>query len=99
MTATARCSWPSESVSNLIHDKDGDYYEYNAIVNGEIKTVKVDKTWGNDENGIYKSYSTDKYGIISKLTIPMTPSSMATMIRKAVPGAALASIRSPPTTL
>ena len=61
-----------ESVSNLIHDKDGDYYEYNAIVNGEIKTVKVDKSWGNDENGIYKSYSTDKYGIISKLN-PMTP--------------------------
>ncbi|MFR2987186.1 MAG: electron transfer flavoprotein subunit alpha/FixB family protein [Clostridium sp.] len=50
-----------ESVSNLIHDKDGDYYEYNAIVNGEIKTVKVDKSWGNDENGIYKSYSTDAY--------------------------------------
>ena len=56
-----------ESVSNLIHDKDGDYYEYNAIVNGEIQTVKVDRSWGNDENGIYKSYSTDKYGVISKL--------------------------------
>ena len=41
--------------------------QYNAIVNGEIQTVKVDRSWGNDENGIYKSYSTDKYGVISKL--------------------------------
>ena len=56
-----------ESVSNLIHDEDGDYYEYNAIVNGEVQTVKVDKSYGNDENGIYKSYSVDKYGVISKL--------------------------------
>ncbi len=31
----------SESASNLIHDEDGDYYEFNAIVNGEFKTVKV----------------------------------------------------------
>ena len=56
-----------ESVSNLIHDEDGDYYEYNAIVNGKVQTVKVDKSYGNDENGIYKSYSVDKYGVISKL--------------------------------
>ena len=33
-----------ESVSNLIHDKDGDYYEYQAVVNGEVKTVKVDES-------------------------------------------------------
>ena len=29
------------SVSNLIHDNDGDYFTYSAVVNGEIKTVKV----------------------------------------------------------
>ena len=31
-----------DSVSNLIHTTDGDYYEFEAVVNGEIKTVKVD---------------------------------------------------------
>ena len=31
-----------DSVSNLIHTNDGDYYEFEAVVNGEIKTVKVD---------------------------------------------------------
>ena len=56
-----------ESVSNLIHDKDGDYYEYDAIVNGEIKTVKVDESLGKNLDGMFKSYSVDKYGIITKL--------------------------------
>ena len=32
----------NDSVSNLIHTNDGDYYEFAALVNGEIKTVKVD---------------------------------------------------------
>ena len=32
----------NDSVSNLIHTNDGDYYEFAAVVNGEIKTVKVD---------------------------------------------------------
>ncbi|MFR6095167.1 MAG: hypothetical protein ACLUIW_07295 [Dysosmobacter welbionis] len=61
------CSWPSESVSNLIHDKDGDYYEYQAVVNGEVKTVKVDESLGKTQNGMFKSYSVDKYGVITKL--------------------------------
>lgn len=56
-----------DSVSNLIHDKDGDYYEYEAVVNGEIKTVKVDESLGKNLNGMYKSYSVDKYGIITNL--------------------------------
>ena len=67
-----------ESVSNLIHDKDGDYYEYQAVVNGEIQTVKVDEdttvviggttyTAKNLGNKLFKSYSVDKYGIITKL--------------------------------
>ncbi len=48
-----------ESVSNLIHDADGDYFEYNAVVDDEITTVKVaedvtvngeDLTWSKDAN-------------------------------------------------
>ncbi len=30
-----------ESVSNLIHDADGDYFQYDAVLNDEITTVKV----------------------------------------------------------
>ena len=57
-----------ESVSNLIHDKDGDYFEYQAIVNGEVQTVKVDENQGKNLNGMYKNYSVDKYGIITKVS-------------------------------
>ena len=57
-----------ESVSNLIHDKDGDYYEYQAVVNGEVKTVKVDQDLDKTLNGMYKNYSVDKYGIITKVS-------------------------------
>ena len=32
-----------DSVDNLVHDNDGDYYVYNAVVNGELKTVKIDQ--------------------------------------------------------
>ena len=42
-----------ESVSNYVHDGD-DYYTYNAVVGGEIKTVKVAdtaKVYGYDKNG------------------------------------------------
>ena len=65
----------SKDVSKLIHDKTGDYYEYPAIVNGEIKTVKVD--WNTkagakkayDLGGLFfKSYTVDKDGFITKLT-------------------------------
>ena len=57
-----------ESVSNLIHDKDGDYFEYQAVVNGEVQTVKVDENLGKNLNGMYKNYSVDKYGIITKVS-------------------------------
>ncbi len=57
-----------ESVSNLIHDKDGDYFEYQAIVNGEVQTVKVDEKLGKNLNGMYKNYSVDKYGVITKVS-------------------------------
>ena len=68
-----------KSVSDLIHDEDSDYFEYQAIVNGEIKTIKVNdiiddnnQTAGNTLKGIYKSFTTDKYGVVSK-----TPSEYA----------------------
>ena len=69
------------SVSNLIHDKDGDYFTFSAVVNGEIKAVKVADDVKVDHvaifadsaavkvgvGGLYKSYSVDKYGIITNL--------------------------------
>ena len=69
-----------ESVSNYVHDGD-DYYVYNAVVGGEIKTVKVAasakvykadgktliSTKAYDLNGIYGKYSTDSDGFITKL--------------------------------
>ncbi len=68
------------SVSNLIHDADGDYFEFNAVVDGELKTVKVadnvklnGSSMGDSDdvkngvNGLYKSYSVDKHGIITNL--------------------------------
>ena len=60
-----------KSASNLIHDNDGDYFKYNAVVNGEITTVKVadDATVADPSAlvGMYKSYSTNSKGIITKL--------------------------------
>jgi len=57
-----------ESVSNLIHDKTGDYFIYNAVVDDEITTVKVDESLGKTLNGPYKSYAMDKNGIITRVT-------------------------------
>ena len=72
-----------DSVDNLIHDNDGGYYVFNAVINGEIKTVKVDQnvkvvnaagvtttlTSAQTKNvdGLFKGYSVDKYGIITTL--------------------------------
>ena len=59
-----------ESVSDLIHDEDGDYFEYNAIVDGKITTVKVKDTTTNAAklNGLYKNYSTNNKGYITNTT-------------------------------
>ena len=63
----------ADDASNLIHDKAGDYFEYTAIVNGEIKTVKVDenvkadKAAKNLSGELFKSYTVDN-GFITKLT-------------------------------
>ena len=55
-----------ESVSDLIHDEDGDYFEYSAIVDGKITTVKVKDAAGADSlNGLYKNYSTNNKGYIT----------------------------------
>ena len=67
------------SVSNLIHTKNSDYYTFNAVINGEIKEVMVDwnvevngKTLASADvkslNGLFESYSVDKYGVITRLT-------------------------------
>ena len=68
------------SVSNLIHDEDGDYFEYTAVDGKEIKTIKVDSTAkvnGTDRSskwikanvgGLYKSCSVNSKGIITSLT-------------------------------
>ena len=57
----------NESVSDLIHDEDGDYFEYNAIVDGKITTVKVKDTTTNAAklNGLYKNYSTNNKGYVT----------------------------------
>ena len=69
------------SKSNLIHDNDGDYFTFSAVVNGEIKTIKVaDDAIINgvsgltsaqvkaQADGLFKSYSTNSKGIITRLT-------------------------------
>ena len=61
------------SASKLISTSDSDYYEYNAVVNGEVTTVKVDKNVvgvadaSEIANSLYSSYSVDSHGVITKL--------------------------------
>ena len=57
-----------DSESDLYHDKDGNYFTYQAVVDGKITTVKVDEdhTPSFRTASIYKSYSV-KDGIITKL--------------------------------
>ena len=51
------------SVSNLIHDNDGDYFTFSAVVDGVKQTEKqIKKSFG----GLFKSYTTDK-GIITSV--------------------------------
>ena len=57
-----------ESVSNLINDEDGSYYEYEAIINGEVETIKVDYSQGKSLSGFYNRYTVDKYGIYDNLS-------------------------------
>ena len=67
-----------ESVSKLIHDSVGDYYEYQAVVNGKIETVKVDWKVVKDStvqtteqsgklNGLFSKYSKDTTFKVTKI--------------------------------
>ena len=71
------------SASNLIHDNDGDYFTFDAVVDGELKTVKVAEdatingvSYTSSQSaivkklaaGLFKSYSTNNKGIITRLT-------------------------------
>ena len=63
-----------KSRSDLIHDVDGDYFTYNAVVDGKIETVKVDvdakcgTTAAADLNGLYSDYTVSSKGYITGLT-------------------------------
>ena len=63
-----------ESRSDLIHDTDGDYFTYNAVVDGKIETVKVDvdakcgSTTADKLNGLYSDYTVSSKGYITGLT-------------------------------
>ena len=59
-----------ESRSNLISNSTGTYFKYNAVVNGELKTVMVDDacSGASDLNGLYKSYTLNSKGVITGLT-------------------------------
>lgn len=56
-----------KSVSDRIHDEDGDYYEYNAIVNGKLTTVKVDDSvsGADTKDGFFKTYNVNSDGYIT----------------------------------
>ena len=62
-----------ESRSNLISNSTGTYFKYNAVVNGEMKTVMVDDACSGDVdasnlNGLYRSYTLNSKGVITGLT-------------------------------
>ena len=72
-----------KSRSDLIHDVDGDYFTYNAVVDGKIETVKVDvdakcgTTAAAALDGLYSDYTVSSKGYITGLTkyadYPTTP--------------------------
>ena len=55
-----------KSRSDLIHDTDGDYFTYNAVVDGKIETVKVDVAAYLD--GLFSDYTVSSKGYITGLT-------------------------------
>ena len=57
------------SVSKLINDDDlGDYYSYNAIVDGKIVEIMVKASLGDKLNGLYDSATVNSDGVYTKLT-------------------------------
>ncbi|MFR9257161.1 MAG: hypothetical protein ACLVJ6_17615, partial [Merdibacter sp.] len=85
------------SVSNLIHDNDGDYFTFSAVVDGELKTVKVaqdvkvdgvkqtEKQIKKSFGGLFKSYTTDK-GIITSIRFIRTMTRTRMLRTRAVNG-------------
>ena len=58
-----------DSVSILIDDADlGEYYTYNAVVDGKVTEIMVAKDAGASLDGLYASYAVDDDGIYSDLT-------------------------------
>ena len=72
------------SKSDLIHDVDGDYFTYNAVVDGKIETVKVDAdakcgtTTADKLDGLFSDYTVNSKGFITSLTKYTTYSTGAT---------------------
>ena len=57
------------SVSKLTNDDDlGDYYSYNAIVDGKIVEIMVKASLGDKLNGLYDSATVNSDGVYTKLT-------------------------------
>ena len=58
-----------DSVSQLISDTDlGNYYTYNAVVDGKVTEIMVSEAAGASLNGLYATYAVDDDGIYSDLT-------------------------------
>ena len=57
------------SVGGPVDDADlGEYYTYNAVVDGEIVEIMVAKTAGDKLDGLYDTYKVDDDNIYSSLT-------------------------------
>ena len=93
----------NRGVSNLTHDADGDYYTYHAVVNDEIKDVKIDAAVKVDAttltsaqakqlSGVYNGYNSDKYGIIESTATygAYDPTNVTAAVNYAYAGAGLA---------
>jgi hypothetical protein len=57
----------ASSKSDLISDELGDYYEYNALVNGEITTLKVKDGVSITGDKIVKGVTTNTKGLVTAL--------------------------------
>ena len=57
-----------DSVSKLITDTElGEYYTYDAVVDGKVTEIMVAKEAGNELDGLYATYAVDDDGIYSDL--------------------------------
>ena len=57
-----------DSVSKLINDTElGEYYTYDAVVDGKVTEIMVDKDLGTELDGLYDSYTVNEDGIYTEL--------------------------------